>query len=68
MAIKSCSLLPNAREAEVHDLQGTNPIWAGAIISDQAQDRRALYPGVQVPNPQLRDSELVLQWMMSGTT
>ena len=47
-AIKSRSVLPNAREAGIHDLRGTDPIWAGAIISDRSQDRRAMYAGVRV--------------------
>ena len=46
VAIKSHSLLPNAREAGVHDLRGMDPIWAGAIISGHSQDRRAMYSGV----------------------
>ena len=51
-------MLPNAREAGIHDLRGIDPIWAGAIISDRSQDRRAMYPGVRVPNLSLRDSNL----------
>ena len=38
VAIKSHSMLPNAREAEIHNLQGLDPIWAGTIISDRSQD------------------------------
>ena len=56
VAIKSRSVLPNAQEAEIHDLRGMDPIWAGAIISDRSQDRRAMYPGVQVLILGLRDS------------
>ena len=46
VAIKSRSVLPNAREAGIHDLQGTDPIWAGVIILDRSQDQRAMYLGV----------------------
>ena len=38
--IISRSLLPNARKAGIEDLRGTDMIWAGAIISDKAQERR----------------------------
>ena len=48
VAIKSRSVLPNAWEAGIHNLRGTDPIWAGAIISDRSQDRRVMYPGVRV--------------------
>ena len=60
-AIKSRSVLPNAREAGIHDLRGTDPIWAGAIISDRSQDRRAMYAGVRVPIFGLDRSELGLK-------
>ena len=53
-------MLPNAQEAGIHDLQGTDPIWAGVIISDRFQDQRAMYSGVQVPNLSWRDSNLFI--------
>ena len=37
--------LPGARNKGVHDLRGSDPIWASAIISDVAQKRRGELPG-----------------------
>jgi hypothetical protein len=46
MAICGRSVLPNARTDGIHDLRGTDSIWARAIISDHQQDKRFLYQGV----------------------
>ena len=43
--IQQCSLLPSARVAEIHDLLDTDPIWAGAMISDGQQIKRYRYEG-----------------------
>ena len=45
ISIQQCSILPNARVAGIHDLLGTDPIWAGAMISDGQQIKRYLYEG-----------------------
>ena len=37
IAIQRRSILPNARTAGIRDLRGTDPIWAGVIITDGCQ-------------------------------
>ena len=41
-AIKSRSVLPNAREAGIHDLRGTDPIWAGARSEEHTSELQSL--------------------------
>ena len=45
IAIQRCSGFNGARNKGVHDLRGSDPIWASAIISDVAQKHRGELPG-----------------------
>jgi hypothetical protein len=45
ISIQQHSILPNTRAAGIHDLLGTDPIWAGAMISNGQQIKRYLYEG-----------------------
>ena len=45
ISIQQRSILPNARVGGIHDLLGTDPIWAGAMISDTQQRKRDSFPG-----------------------
>ena len=44
IAIQRCLGFDGARNKGVHDLQGSDSIWASAIISDVAQKRHGGYP------------------------
>ena len=48
IAIQRQSVLSGVRDAGVHDLKGMDGVWAGAIITDDAQARRLSYPGTGV--------------------
>ena len=43
ISIQQCSILPNARVGGIHDLLGTDTVWAGAMISDNQQRKRDLF-------------------------
>ena len=45
VAIKRRSVLAGARDQGVHDLKGSDLVWASASISDVSQKRRHGYPG-----------------------
>jgi hypothetical protein len=47
LAIASRSCMPDARAMGIHDLRGTDGVWAGAIIADQSQLRRGQYSGME---------------------
>ena len=44
IAIQHCSGFANARNKGVHNLRGSDLIWAAAIISDVAQKHHGEYP------------------------
>ena len=50
ISIQQRSILPNVRVGGIHDLLGTNTIWAGAMISDTQQRKRDLFEGEYPPD------------------
>ena len=40
ISIQQHSILPNAQVGGIHDLLGTDTVWAGAMISDTQQRKR----------------------------
>ena len=50
ISIQQCLILLNARMAGIHDLLGTDPIWAGAMISNGQQVKRYSYEGEYPPD------------------
>ena len=50
ISIQQRSILPNARVGGIHDLLGTDTVWAGAMISDTQQRKRDLFESEYLPD------------------
>ena len=50
ISIQQRSILPNARVGGIHDLLGTDTVWAGAMISDTQQRKRDSFESEYPPD------------------